>query len=164
MHLEFDALDFERRFLADLLGMLAVRLTTLHGYVDRERQEESDVFDPMEHLAGIGVVAAQRYIASICNWLSVDREQALQLGPRRKGVPIASVIHAAANYWKHIEDGDGQIRPATRRVLEQLGVRTDADYCVTNTLYECGYSQLQGLMDDLIVWRDAVIAEQQQNG
>jgi hypothetical protein len=156
MPTDLDMLDFERDFLADVLRMLGERLWHLHRHVDWEHPEESYVFDPMEHLAGVGVVAVQRYLASICSWFAVvDRTQALQLGPQRKGVAIAAVMNAAANYWKHIED-DRPIQPRTRRVLEQIGVTLDSSYCVSNTLYECGYPQFTGLLGDLVSWRNAV--------
>src|SRR6266487_2756952 len=106
MPTDLDMLDFERDFLSDVLQMLGARLSTLHSHVDWDHPEESYLFDPMEHLAGVAVVAAQRYIASICNWISVDKGEALRWGPKKKGVAVASVIDAAANYWKHIEDGD----------------------------------------------------------
>lgn len=148
--------DFERDFLADVLRMLGERLSHLHSHVDWEHPEESYLFDPMEHLAGVGVVAAQRYLASICTWFSVERTTALQLGPQKKGVPVAAVINAAANYWKHIEDGEGAIHPRTRETLEQVGVALDSSYCVSNALYECDYQQFAGLLEDLVSWRNAV--------
>ena len=144
---ELDALDFEKRFLSDLLAMIGDRLAELDGYIDPNHPEESCVFDPMEHLAGVGMVAAQRYLASVCNWLSVEKDQAILWGPKKKGVAIAAIINSAANYWKHIEDGDGAIHPRTRDILDQIGVVTDSSYCVSNALYECGYQHLSGLME-----------------
>jgi hypothetical protein len=156
MPTDVDMFDFERDFLSDVLRMLGERLSKLHSHVDWEHPEESYLFDPMEHLAGVGVVAAQRYIASICNWLSVDKGEALKEGPKKKGVPVAAVINAAANYWKHIEDGEAAVWPKTRHILEQIGVKLDSSYCVSNALYECGYRHFAGLMEDLIAWRNAL--------
>ncbi len=159
MNREFDALDFEKRFLVDLLGMIEDRLAKLDSYIDPNDPGESCFFDPMEHLAGVGMVAAQRYLASVCHWLSVKKEEAILWGPKKKGIAIAAIINSAANYWKHIEDGDGAIHPATRQTLEQIGVVIDSSYCVSNALYECGYQHLSGLMEDLVTWRDVVIEE-----
>ena len=156
MPTELDMFDFERDFLTDVLRILGERLSHLHSHVDWEHPEESYLFDPMEHLAGVGVVAAQRYIASICSWFSISRADALSLGPQKKGVAVAAVVNAAANYWKHIEDGEGAIHPPTRRVLEQIGVTLDSSYCVSNALYECGFEQFNGLLEALVSWRDAV--------
>jgi len=153
---DLDMIDFERDFLSDVLRILGDRLAHLHSHVDWNHPEESYLFDPMEHLAGVGVVAAQRYLASVCNWFSVDRVRALQLGPQKKGAAVAAVVNAAANYWKHIEDGEGAIHPPTRKILEQVGVTLDSSYCVSNTLYECGYQQFSGLLEDLVRWREAV--------
>ena len=156
MPAELDMFDFERDFLADVLRILGERLSHLHSHVDWEHSEESYMFDPMEHLAGVGVVAAQRYLASICSWFSVSRDEALRLGPQKKGVSVAAVVNAAANYWKHIEDGEGAIHQPTRKVLEQIGVTLDSSYCVSNALYECGFQQFDGLLQALVSWRDAV--------
>jgi hypothetical protein len=161
MNTKPNALDFEREFLASVLQMLGDRLSALHSNVDWDPPEESYLFDPMEHLAGVAVVAVQRYMASVCNWLKVDRLTALLWGPKRKGIAIASVLNAAANYWKHVEDGT-PIRKQTREVLEQIGLTLDSSYCVTNALYECGYENLTGLMDDLVRWRDAVAEKRQE--
>ena len=148
--------DFERDFLADVLRVLGERLSRLHSHVDWENSEESYLFDPMEHISGLGVVAAQRYLASTCKWFGVSRDDALRLGPQKKGVAVAAVVNAAANYWKHIEDGEGTIRASTRMVLEQIGVTLESFYYVSNALYECGCPQFNGLLEHLVSWRDAV--------
>ncbi len=157
---EFDALDFEKRFLVDLLAMIGDRLVTLHSCFDpKDPEGTSDVFDPMEHLAGVGMVAAQRYLASVCNWLSISKDDAMKWGPQKKGVAVAAIVNAAANYWKHVEDGDGAIHATTRVPLEQIGVSLESGFCVSNALYECGYKHLSEVMQDLLTWRDAVIEE-----
>ena len=103
---ELDVLDFEKRFLEDLFAMIGDRLVTLHSCFDPKDPEGTfDVHDPMEHLAGVGMVAAQRYLASVCNWLSVSKADGINQGPQKKGVAVASIVNAAANYWKHTEDG-----------------------------------------------------------
>ncbi len=143
---ELDTLDFEKCFLAELLTMIGDRLVRLQTFMDpRDPEGTSDVFDPMEHLAGVGMVAAQRYLASICNWLSVPKDDAMSWGPQKKGVAVASIVNAAANYWKHVEDGDGAIRQPTRDTLKQIGVNLESGYCVSNALYECGYKHLSEL-------------------
>jgi len=157
---ELDTLDFEKCFLAELLTMIGERLVRLETFFDpKDPESTSDVFDPMEHLAGVGMVAAQRYLASICKWLSVSKDDAIKWGPQKKGVAVASIVNAAANYWKHVEDGDSAIHKPTRDILEQIGVNLDSGYCVSNTLYECGYKHLSELMKDLLAWRDAAIEE-----
>ena len=99
MSSELYMLDFERDFLADVLRILGERLSHLHSHVDWEHPEESYLFDPMEPLAGVGVVAAQRYLVSVCNWLSKFHEQtALRdwLRPQKiVGVAAAAIVNAA---------------------------------------------------------------------
>ncbi len=155
MILTLDSVDFEKDYLADILDLIAKRLQSAHSNIDWSHPELCDLFDPMEHLAGIGSVAVQRYIASVCNFASAPREEALQLGPHRKAQPIALVLHSVANCWKHAEDLE-PIRPNTKAPLLAIGVNPDAPYFVTNSLYEMGYQHYSGLMPDLIAWRDAV--------
>lgn len=156
--ISLDSVDFEKDFLADLLDMINKRLETLNAQVDWAHPEDSELFEPMEHLTGVGAVAIQRYLASVCSFAVAPRDQALLLGPKKKNEPIANVLHSVANCWKHAEDGD-PIRATTRRPLCAIGVDPDAEYFVTNTLYELGYSRFVGLMPDLISWRDEVYAK-----
>ena len=72
---------------------------------------------------------------------------------------VAALVDAAANYWKHIEDGEDAVFPATRAVLAKAGVDFHSGYCVSNSLHECGYTHLFEILDDLVLWRDAVIDE-----
>jgi len=84
---ELDELDFEKGFLVDLLAMIGERLVKLDSYIDPAHPEESWSFDPMEHLAGVGMVAAQRYLASVCKWMSVKKDEAFYGVQKRKGSP-----------------------------------------------------------------------------
>ncbi len=155
MIISLDSVDFEKDYLEDILDLITKRLEAAYSNIDWSHPELCDLFDPMEHLAGIGSVAVQRYIASVCNFASAPREQALQLGPQRKGQPIALVLNSAANCWKHAEDLE-PIRQTTKAPLLAIGVNPDASYFVTNSLYEMGYKHYSGLMPDLINWRDFV--------
>jgi len=159
---ELDALDFEKDYLADVLRMTGDHIGKLERHINPNDPEgNAIIFDPMEHIAGVAVVTAQRYIASVCNWFSVPRTQALMLGPQKKKVPVAKVIDAAANYWKHIEDGPNAVYADTREVLANVGVAFESGYCVSNTIHECGYKHLSELLPDLIAWRDDVLREAQ---
>src|SRR5437660_1717779 len=97
---DMDAFDVERQFLGDLLTMTGDRLAAIQRSIDPDMPDEIDFFAPMEYMAGIAVVAAQRYLSSICNWLSIKKDGAMSSGPKKKGVAIAEIINAAANYWK----------------------------------------------------------------
>lgn len=158
MIISLDSVDFEKDYLAELLDLITKRLQAADSNIDWSHPELCDLFDPMEHLAGIGSVAVQRYIASVCNFATAPRDQALQLGPQRKSQPIALVLHNVANCWKHAEDLE-PIRQTTKAPLIAIGVNPDASYFVTNSLHEIGYQHFSGLMPDLIAWRDAVYAK-----
>lgn len=155
MTISLDSVDFEKDYLADILDLITKRLQAAYSNIDWNYPELCDLFDPMEHLTGIGSVAIQRYIASVCNFANAPKDQALLLGPKRKNQPIALVLHCVANCWKHAEDPE-PIRQTTKAPLIAIGVNPDLSYFVTNSLYEMGYQHFSGLMPDLLSWRDAV--------
>ena len=152
----FDGLDFEKRFLESLFRLLDDRLEFLKGFVNPNSDEESLAFDPTEHIVGVAFVAAQRYVAATVMLSHLDREAAFNHGPKKMNVTIPEIVNAAANYWKHIEDGEDRIREKTRNVLHQLGVKVEHSYCVSNVLHACGYEDLRSLLLDLVRWRDGL--------
>ncbi len=157
---EFAALDFENDYLADVLQMTGDRIAKLQTFIDPLDPEGNGIVrDPMEHIAGMAMVAAQRYISSVCKWLSVPKRRALMLGPKKRTVAVSAIVDAAANYWKHIEDGPDSVYVGTRKVLAKAGVVFESGYCVSNAIHECGYKHLSELLPDLVTWRDEMIQE-----
>jgi len=135
--------------------MLGERLSHLDNHIDWEHPEESYLFDPMEHLAGVGVVAAQRYLASICNWFSVDRTIALRLGPKKKGVPVASVVHAAAIIGSTLKTARDQYILGRVKCLNRL-----ASHLIRRTAYpaHCMSAVINSSPDS---WRTSLVGAMQ---
>lgn len=149
-------LDLERSFLSDLLEMIEHRLSAMSQSVEPEFADAMGVNDAMEHICGVGVVAVQRYIASVANTHSLDKKAAIALGPRKCGLPIAAILNAAANYWKHAEDGEPHHK-STLEVLEKIGItEQDREYCVLNILDKCDCPCFLGVQEELLRWRHAV--------
>lgn len=157
---ELDSLDFEKEFLRDCFALVDARISKLETYVDPS-DPESDcyIFDPMDHILGVGFVAAQRYVASVCGWFKVPKGDALRLGPKHSsGVSIAEIVNAAANFRKHCEEPDTGIRESTKKILTSIGVDHEGSYVVSNILAQIGIKKISELMISLIAWRDSVIA------
>ncbi len=151
--------DFEKDFLFDILKMLDRRIKEIEKKIDPHSNEESIYFAPIEHLKGVGFVTCQRYIASICNLFIVNKTHSIKQGPQKNQVPIAEIVNATANYWKHIEDGETDLHKNTKKILETINIEIEKSYCVTNVLYQCGYEQLSDLFNDLIKWRDSLLED-----
>jgi hypothetical protein len=163
MNQELDAFDFERNYLADILELTGDHLASIQLQINPLAPEDNAaVFDAGEHIAGVAMVAAQRYMSSVCNWLSFPKKDALSLGPERNGAVVAATVDAAANYWKHIEDGERAVYPHTRKALEKAGVEFQSGYCVSNAIHKCGYKHLSEMLVDLVSWRDFVMLEVQK--
>ena len=157
---DLDALDFEKSFLQDCLVLIDSRKQKLESLVSTDGPEpDCFIYDPMDHILGVGFVAAQRYIVSVCGWFNVNKRHAFQLGPKHKsGVPIAEIVNSTANYWKHAEEPGSTIHLPTRTTLEAIGMEVPSTYLVSNVLNEIGLKRSLELLPLLVEWRDAVIA------
>ena len=95
-------LDFHREFLESAVDLVDAQLDR----IDLEVLESTDpdsfgVFDRAEYLTGLGFAACQTYLAATIG-RRVDHARALELGPMHVcGRPIAALVNAAANHWKH---------------------------------------------------------------
>ena len=122
-------------------------------------------FDEAEYLAGIGFVACQRYLASTYGQHNTQKDAALKLGPQHDGgEPIARVLNAAANYWKHVDEWDTSAtitRDAEKLKGQQLRtiriietVTPWCDYTCANLLGELTTeSRFTDLIPTLEAWR-----------
>jgi hypothetical protein len=122
---------------------------------------DSSLFDDAEYLHGIGFVAGQRYIASVCGTLNLrkkDKWDALLIGPKpNDGITYASVVNAAANYWKHSDERDfsklNDQQERTRKAIESVGVAvSEYEGCVTtNIMHQLSlnkFSDLAAILKD----------------
>jgi hypothetical protein len=89
--------------LDELYEILDVKLTEIECAIDKSEDPDTDgLFDQSEYYVGIGLVAAQQYLAEAATFSGIDKDKAYKLGPRHKsGLPYIKAIDSAANYWKH---------------------------------------------------------------
>ena len=75
---------------------------------------EAEFIDRLEYIAGIGLTACQRYIASTYPYSGKNRKAAFLLPPMHSpGTSYVSLINAGANYWKHADEWE--LEPESRR-------------------------------------------------
>ncbi|MGZ8410435.1 MAG: hypothetical protein ACXWVS_11055 [Hyphomicrobium sp.] len=102
--------DADLYFLKDILIMLDAKLLELDCKIQEARKNSIDpeglgLFDKGEYIIGMGFAACQRYMTSTFGPMKVEKEDALKIGPNHEnGESIATIINAAANYWKHCDE------------------------------------------------------------
>ena len=151
----------------DLLQQL-VRIIDQHLELMAQESVEVDdpdsfgYFDRMEHLTGLGFVACQTYMSSICGSLRIEKQKALAIGPMHSsGQTKAQIINSAANYWKHnsewiLEKSDRQ-RKRIEETVDLVGFPINTDYPLSGVLTELAFPELaafQPIVAALEAWRD----------
>jgi len=89
--------------LDELFEILDLKLTEIECAINNSADPDSDgLFDQSEYYVGIGLVAAQQYLAEAATFSGIDKDKAYKLGPRHNsGISYIKAIDSAANYWKH---------------------------------------------------------------
>jgi hypothetical protein len=148
-------------------------LTELTALMDRHTQaimaewdaanpvDETDYFDRMEHVTGLGFVACQAYLTATFGFTGTSKKQALSLGPTHAcGRPLAEIVNHAANYWKHHDEWRLQRTSANREwialAFDDIGFPVDGDYPlsgVLTTLVEPALAAFAHLLPKLDEWR-----------
>lgn len=158
-------LDVDLPLLEEIAGLLDAHLDRLNQEAAADPETaDALVFDRMEHAVGLGFVACQNYIWEWVRILRLDPGAAFEKGPRHRcGEPIAALVNAAANYWKHRPEFEGEPRREERwtvELLTALGVSTD-DYRAALALREILRPlpiRFGTLMPFLVAWRDELAA------
>ena len=119
-------------------------------------------FDRGEHVTGLGFVACQTFMSSVCGNLGFNKKDALDIGPSHSsGNTKAQIINHAANYWKHNNEWDPSKKDKRRedieKAFESVGFSVDLDYplsCVLAELSLPGEVRFQSVLGALEVWID----------
>ncbi len=162
-------IDFDLDFLKDTLAVVDAYLARLE--YESSQCDDPDgfgVFDRIEHMAGMGFAACQRYLTAVCGACSVAKSVAFDRGPQhRSGIPIAAIANAAANYWKHssewTEPPTARARE-TQRLLEAMGVDMTKGYVVANLFHRLMSplpKRFEAVVPFLEQWRNEVCELQQ---
>ncbi|MGM0563830.1 MAG: hypothetical protein ACQES2_05815 [Pseudomonadota bacterium] len=157
--------DAEFSYLEELLSSIDVSLARTNA-----RIKQSDVWDidclcdKGEYLIGVGFCAMQRYLFDILRDVKIDPGLARELGPKStNGVPVAKLVHSAANYWKHEPEWHSwllELQEKSQKTVDTILHRRDsADYPLSELLADfCGENDLLlvNCLPYLSEWRSAV--------
>lgn len=165
MFLKFDDQysDGELGSLCELLELLDLKLSDVHNNISDSIDPDSEgLLDKGEYFIGVGFVAMQQYMIETLLFTGVDKGKAYSLGPvHSSNMPYASLINAAANWWKHEAEwwNAGEIAENNRTYSKISLVADSNEYQLSNVLASiCSSSgfSLMGVVPILIEWRKSV--------
>jgi len=132
--------DFDLDLLKQLVPVLDQHLVVM--YQEAAQEEDLDSFgyyDNAEHITGLGFVACQAYLSSVCAFYRIEKGKALSVGVKHScGRTKVQIINDAANYWKHnsewsFEKSDKR-RNNIEKTFESIGFPVSTDYPLGNIL------------------------------
>lgn len=133
--------------------------------VSTEGADEFGYYDAAEHATGLGLVACQTIIATVCGRLGIEKSTAFKLGPvHAGGLTKVQIINHAANYWKHNSEWSHERtdkrREAIARAFDSVGFPVGIDYPLSGVLTELAapeYASLSAVLSVLEEWKSTVI-------
>jgi hypothetical protein len=155
--------DFDLDLLKQLVRILDHHLVVM--YQEAAQEEDLDSFgyyDNAEHITGLGFVACQTYMSSVCGFYKIKKRKALSVGPKHSsGQTKVQIIHDAANYWKHnsewsFEKSDKR-RNFIEKTFESMGFPVGTDYPLCGVLAEIVSPEkaaFKPIIPILELWRD----------
>ena len=163
--------DYDLSFLQDAVALVDSHLIRLDRAVEASPDPDTfGVFDEVEYITGFGFVACQAYATAVTCRSSPTKAEALSSGPKhRTGLPIAQIVNAAANFWKHSQewsfDTPTSQAQRTLAVISGLGIDPRCSYPIANTFHELltpHPARFASLLPFLKQWRDVLCKQTQR--
>lgn len=160
--------DYDLELLKDIVAPIDHYLEAI---IQKSREVDDPdslgYFDRAEHIIGLGFVACQTYIITLCGYLRVRKQDAFSFGPKHQsGQTVVQIANHAANYWKHngerIMEKNEKQRKYVEKAFAALGFPVGTDYPLSGILAEITHPQpvkfvsLIGLLTD---WKDELLKE-----
>ena len=155
--------DFDLDLLQQLIRIIDQHLDLMAQEAAQEDDPDSfGYFDNMEHITGLGFVACQTYMSSVCGFLRIEKQKALAAGPlHSSGRTKVQIINSAANYWKHNSEWSLEKSNKQRKYIEEtfelVGFPIKTDYPLSGMLTELVFpdqAAFQPIIAVLEAWRD----------
>ena len=161
--MQYSMLDYELNLLRHLIHVIDQHLD--HIYKESLKVDNPDslgYFDNAEHVVGLGFVACQTYLSSVCGYLKVEKRKALSVGPLHpSGQTKVEIINHAANFWKHNSEWslnkDSRQKKFDEDALESLGFPVGIDYPLSGVLNELTIPDVvkfESIVKVLEAWKD----------
>jgi hypothetical protein len=160
--------DHDFQFLYEFAGFVDSRLDFWEaGLPDDPDIDDADRYVRAEYVTGLGFVACQTYLTAVVSRRDMTRGDALARGRIHSpsGRPVALLVNAAANLWKHSAEwplfGTPAVDVARKTIqeIESLGVDARGAFPCHDVLLELvtppRFTPLTTLLEE---WRDALYA------
>jgi hypothetical protein len=166
-HMRNPWFDSDIAVIGDLVLAIDQKLSEIcEKAVANENADEFGYYDAAEHATGLGLVACQTIVATVCGGLGIEKTEALKLGPLHTGgLTKVQIINHAANYWKHNNEWSHEQKDKRREVIsrafDSVGFPVGTDYPLSGVLTELAapeYASLGAVLTVLAEWRSKVIA------
>jgi hypothetical protein len=163
--------DFDYELLSEILNTLDQQWNDVLDNVRKADELLVDFYlDRAEYLAGLGLVACQRYIGYSYPQFKTERKKAMRFPPLLPtGQAVAGLLDAGANYWKHAEERhytqpQRKLHDKTLEVIAKAGLSPEADYvCMDIIELVTGEapSPFSRIAKKLLEWRDQLIQQRE---
>ena len=155
----------EFTYLGELLNSLDVSLVEITEQIEGAGNRDIDhLYEKAEYFIGAGFCSMQRCLFAVLQDKDIEAAEARALGPTSTGgIPVAQLVHAAANYWKHSPEWHiWQLELSShsqRTVDKMLNGRESSHYPLADLLFDlCNDKSLllSHCVPYLEEWRSAV--------
>jgi len=159
-------LDYEIAIISGLVIAIDKQLSEIcETAVATGGADDFGYYDAAEHATGIGLVACETVIATVCGGLGIEKSTALKLGPMHAGgLTKVQIINHAANYWKHNNEWSHERtdnrQKAIARAFDSVGFPVDTDYPLSGVLTELTAPEcasLSAVLSVLAEWKSTVM-------
>ncbi len=163
MNIKNFLIHYDLKLLKELVQLIDQQIEKICQLCsDVDDPDSLGYFDRGLVVIGLGFVACQTFMSSVCGHLGVSKGNALAICPlHSSGNTKAQIINHAANYWKHNNEWDPSKKDKRRedieKAFESVGFSVDLDYplsCVLTELSLPGEARFQSVLGALDVWKD----------
>lgn len=165
-------IDFDYSLLSNLLLTIEKEWVSIFESVKVSAEPIVDyLLDNAEYLAGISLVACQRYIVCTYPQSRISRSDAIDIPPKSSsGMAVARLINAGANYWKHAEERHWSepttLHEETKKIITAAGLDIETDYMcmdILDAITSASPNPFPKLSNALLEWRTNLIESRIKN-
>ena len=143
--MSYSILDYDLSLLQNLIHSIDEHLEyVIKASVQVDDPDSLGYFDNAEQITGLGFVACQTYLSSVCGYLKIEKRKALSFWPfHSSGQSKVQIINHAANYWKHnsewVFEKNSKQKEFVEEAFELVGFPINTDYPLSGVLTEVAF-------------------------
>ena len=163
--MSYSILDYDLNLLRNLIHSIDQHLEKIiQASLQVDDADSFGYFDNAEQITGLGFVACQTYLSSVCGYLKIEKGKALSFGPfHSSGQSKVQIINHAANYWKHnsewVFEKNSKQKKFVEEAFELVGFPINTDYPLSGVLTEVvspDDATFESVIKVLETWKDGL--------